>query len=390
MSKSEMVADVRDLIASSEQYINDEQLIRARIEMRHKELNEPDEEWNLDDEVQRMIDFALAKNERNGARRENSGIPGEIASGAPVMSAVAEHEPAHELHLKLSRSPIFDVARVSTWGEGAIASAEAGRKFVSPEVIGNLTDKGLLTPERARAANTVSEVSYAVMMAAAKQLQAEMPGVTRYGGELFNAVEAIGDLFPNMIVRLWLRTVQYALLTGVDASGWESKEGLMVLGDLITELGSPVEPILLLSRRAQRLLAERMDSDDDAALVRPYFETLISLISTAATEGRKRYVPAGAARLDEGWRDRWKELPLREYWDDPELVDLPEKYKQLLAKSEAERDPTAKKDFSHPLENPDVSPPPPHGPLGCAMTNCAATPRMIWCGLSLWQRERCG
>ena len=82
---------------------------------------------------------------------------------------------AHELHLKLSRTPIFNIDKYAGWGEGALTEAEQSRQFLSEEAVGNLSAKGVISSVRARAANAIEANSYTIAMAAAKQLQSEMP-----------------------------------------------------------------------------------------------------------------------------------------------------------------------------------------------------------------------
>jgi hypothetical protein len=41
---------------------------RARIEMRHAELRDPDDDFDLDAEVQKLIDYGNSKNARDAAR----------------------------------------------------------------------------------------------------------------------------------------------------------------------------------------------------------------------------------------------------------------------------------------------------------------------------------
>jgi hypothetical protein len=60
---------------------------------------------------------------------------------------------------------------------------------------------------------------------------------------MFIATQAIGDLFPSMLIRLFLRTLQYAVATDADKNEWQSEDGLMVFGELMTELGSPLESL---------------------------------------------------------------------------------------------------------------------------------------------------
>lgn len=112
--------------------------------------------------------------------------------------------------------------------------------------------------------------------------------------------------------------MQYGIVT--KTADWTNKEGLTIFGDLMCELGAPTEAILLLLRCAQDEVMTRMPGDTERAIVKEQFEMVVVHVIEAIREAKTRFKPVGFARLQEGWRDRWQELPLKEYWDDPDLV----------------------------------------------------------------------
>jgi hypothetical protein len=112
--------------------------------------------------------------------------------------------------------------------------------------------------------------------------------------------------------------MQYGIVT--KTADWTNQEGLALFGDLMCEVGAPTEAILLLLRCAETEVCARMPGERERALIRPHFDMIIGHITAAIRDAKTRYKPVGYARLEEGWKDRWKELPLKEYWDDPDLL----------------------------------------------------------------------
>lgn len=72
--------------------------------------------------------------------------------------------------------------------------------------------------------------------------------------------------------------------------------------------------------RTEREIVNEMDSDQGAALIKPHFDMILGKLAEAIREAKVRMKPPGSARLQENWRDNWENLPLRDYWDDPDLV----------------------------------------------------------------------
>jgi hypothetical protein len=101
---------------------------------------------------------------------------------------------------------------------------------------------------------------------------------------------------------------------------WTNKEGLAIFGDLMCQVGSPTEAVLLLLRCTEDEVCALMPEEKQRALIKHHFDMLMELIPEAVREAKLRYKPVGFARLQPDWRDNWENLPLKEYWDDPDLV----------------------------------------------------------------------
>jgi hypothetical protein len=113
-------------------------------------------------------------------------------------------------------------------------------------------------------------------------------------------------------------TGQYAIVT--KTADWTNKEGLAIFGDLMCQVGSPTEAVLLLLRCTEDQVCAVMPEERQRTLVKQHFDMLMEQIPEAVREAKLRYKPVGFARLQPDWRDNWESLPLKEYWDDPDLV----------------------------------------------------------------------
>ena len=317
-------------------------LLRARAEIARAELktDEQRDAFDVDDEVEKLIAYqkqaTLNAESRAAAAalRKTTGIPGEVVEGGPEYPKLADYERAHDLHEKLAKRPVLDIDKIAqTFPE--LLDVERFKEYVSAENVSLWMKAGRVSEERGLVAEGMERVVLDVMAAAVKLAQKERPGLTAAGGALHESTQVLGDLYPTMVVRLTFRQIQYALVAG--EADWAHSEGLSLFAMLLREMNTEVEAVehLLCAGVAAFANALQVPPESTRAMLQPHVDMLIGKLHAASAEVADVRAPT---RGDFGndWRQHWRELPLREIWDDPDSMDMNQYLQFIRAEAEEE------------------------------------------------------